>query len=74
MHPHYHINIFFSHEDGYWIADFPDFLMCSASGDTPEEALHEALIARDLLIESMLEAGKPLPEAKYRPPTERAAS
>jgi predicted RNase H-like HicB family nuclease len=63
----YHINLFYSEEDEAWIADIPDFKMCSAFGDTPEEALKEVLIARDAIIEVMLEDGLPLPEAKYRP-------
>jgi hypothetical protein len=34
----YHINIFYSLEDEAYIADIPDFEMCSAHGDTPQEA------------------------------------
>lgn len=33
----YHINIFWSEEDGGYIADIPDLQACSAFGDTPEE-------------------------------------
>lgn len=65
-HP-YHINIFFDHEDGDYIADVPDFKYVSAFGDTPEEALREVLIALESAIEMFEEEGKPLPEAKYRP-------
>jgi predicted RNase H-like HicB family nuclease len=43
----YHINIFFSDEDGGYIADIPDLEACSAFGKTPEEALHEASVIRD---------------------------
>ena len=35
----YHINIFYSVEDAAYIADIPDFEMCSAHGETPQEAL-----------------------------------
>ncbi len=35
----YHINIFYSEEDGVYIADIPDLKICSAFGETPEEAL-----------------------------------
>ena len=35
----YHINIFYSDEDGGHIADIPDLEACSAFGHTPEEAL-----------------------------------
>ncbi len=34
----YHINIFFSDEDGGYIADIPDLKACSAFGDSPGEA------------------------------------
>ena len=40
--PHrYHINLFWSDEDGCWIADVPDLTYCSAHGPTPEAALAE---------------------------------
>jgi len=41
----YHINLFWSAEDGCWIADIPDLKFCSAHGDTPEDALREVQIA-----------------------------
>lgn len=31
----YHINVFYSDEDGGYIADIPDLDACSAFGDTP---------------------------------------
>lgn len=37
----YHINIFYSEEDGGHIADIPDLEACSAFGETPEEALRQ---------------------------------
>lgn len=37
----YHINIFYSEEDGGYIADIPDLDSCSAFGETPEDALAE---------------------------------
>ena len=37
----YHINIFWSDEDGGYIADIPDLAACSAFGKTPAEALTE---------------------------------
>jgi predicted RNase H-like HicB family nuclease len=42
----YHINIFFSDEDGGYIADIPDLSHCSAFGKTPDEALAEVLKAK----------------------------
>jgi predicted RNase H-like HicB family nuclease len=63
----YHINIFFSEEDGEYIADIPDLKYCSASGETPEEALHEVLIAKELWLEVAHEKGLPIPKPRYRP-------
>ncbi|NLF78371.1 MAG: type II toxin-antitoxin system HicB family antitoxin [Chloroflexi bacterium] len=63
----YHINIFYSPEDEAYIADIPDFEMCSAHGATPQEALEQVLIARDAIIAMMREKQKPIPEPRYRP-------
>jgi predicted RNase H-like HicB family nuclease len=63
----YHITIFYSDEDGGYIADIPDLEFCSAFGATPEEALAEVKKARDLWIESARAESRPVPEPKYRP-------
>lgn len=63
----HHINIFYSEDDEAYIADIPDFEMCSAFGDTPEEALAQVLIAKAAIIEVMQEKGQPVPEPRYRP-------
>jgi predicted RNase H-like HicB family nuclease len=63
----YHINIFFSEEDGGYIADVPDLASCSAFGETAEEALREVERARDAWLASAREAGKPIPPPRYRP-------
>ena len=63
----YHINIFFSEEDGGYIADIPDLRHCSAFGETPEQALAEALTAKEVWLEAALAEGKPIPEPRYRP-------
>ena len=63
----YHINIFFSEDDGGYIADIPDLEACSAFGDTPDEALREVQKAKSLWIEAAKTEGKPIPPAKYRP-------
>ncbi len=64
---HYHINIFWSDEDGGYIADIPDLDSCSAFGATPAEALAEVERAKAAWIEAAREAGKPVPEPRYRP-------
>ncbi len=63
----YHINIFYSEEDGGYIADIPDLESCSAFGATPEQALAEVEIAKKAWIEAARQAGKPIPEPRYRP-------
>jgi len=63
----YHINIFYSEEDGGYIADIPDLEACSAFGATPEEALAEVEKAKQLWLETAKAAGKPIPPPRYRP-------
>ncbi|HEY6198486.1 MAG TPA: type II toxin-antitoxin system HicB family antitoxin [Candidatus Binatia bacterium] len=63
----YHINIFYSEEDGGYIADIPDLEACSAFGATPEEALRELETAKKAWLESARQAGKPIPAPRYRP-------
>jgi predicted RNase H-like HicB family nuclease len=63
----HHINVFYSEDDDAYIADIPDLYPCSASGDTPEEAVREVLIAKALWLEVAREDGLPIPEPRYRP-------
>ena len=63
----YHINIFYSDEDGGYIADIPDLKVCSAFGQTPEEALTEVETAKAAWLEAAQQSGKPIPPPKYRP-------
>jgi predicted RNase H-like HicB family nuclease len=65
--PHYHINVFWSDEDGCWIADVPDLRFCSAHGGTPAAAVAEVEIAMSAWLDSAREHGHPVPEARYRP-------
>lgn len=65
--PRYHINVFYSPEDGCFVADVPDLRHCSAFGETPEVAVREVRIARDLYLDSCRERGDPIPEPRYRP-------
>jgi predicted RNase H-like HicB family nuclease len=75
----YHINIFYSEEDGGYIADIPDLDSCSAFGRTAEEALAEVERALRLRLrsrsgqapaawlEAARAAGRPIPRPRYRP-------
>ena len=65
--PNYNINIFYSEEDGGYIADIPDLKFCSAFGETPEIALAELTTAKKLWIEEAQESGTKIPEARYKP-------
>jgi len=63
----YHINIFYSDEDGGYIADIPDLRYCSAFGDTPDEALAEVLKAKKAWLKAARTAKKPIPKPSFRP-------
>ena len=69
----YHINIFYSEEDGGYIADIPDLAMCSAFGATPAEALAEVEQAKEVWLEAARDEGKPIPAPAYRPLIYQAA-
>lgn len=58
----YAIQIFWSDEDEGFIALCREFPGLSAFGETREEALREAQIVLDLMIETYLEEGISLPE------------
>jgi len=64
--PHYHINLFWSEEDGLWIADVPDLKYCSAHGATPTDAAAEVRIAIQLWLETAKSEGMPIPSPQYR--------
>jgi predicted RNase H-like HicB family nuclease len=63
----YHINIFYSEEDGGHIADLPDLEFCSAFGETPAEALAEVEQAKAAWLDAAKAEGKEIPEPRYRP-------
>lgn len=63
----YHINLFFSEEDGGYIADIPDLAHCSAFGATPEAALRELKKAKRAWFAAAKAEGKSVPRPRYRP-------
>jgi predicted RNase H-like HicB family nuclease len=63
----YHINVFYSQEDGCYVADIPDLKFCSALGSTPEKAVREVQIAKATWLRVAKDRGKPIPKPKYRP-------
>ena len=63
----YHINVFYSEEDGGYIADIPDLKYCSAFGNTPVEAVTEVVIAKEAWLEVAAKHGDPIPKPEYVP-------
>jgi predicted RNase H-like HicB family nuclease len=63
----YHINLFWSAEDGCWVADVPDLRFCSAFGDSPEAAVREVQLAVQAWLASAREHGDPFPEPPLQP-------
>lgn len=63
----YHINVFYSQDDGGYIADIPDLDACSAFGATPQVALEEVLLAKDAWLVAARERGIAIPPPRYRP-------
>jgi predicted RNase H-like HicB family nuclease len=63
----YHINVFYSEEDASYVADIPDLEACSAFGASAEEALAEVERAKQAWLDAAREAGRPIPEPRYRP-------
>jgi len=53
--PRYEIDIFWSDEDGGFIANVPELPYCSAFGETYEEALQEARAAMELYLSVLRE-------------------
>lgn len=70
----YHINIFYSNEDGGYIADIPDLRACSAFGKTAAEALVEVEIAKAAWLEAARAEGKSIPRPRCRPAIYKVAS
>lgn len=63
----YHVNVFWSQEDGCYVADIPDLETCSAFGETPEQALAEVLRAKSAWLDVAKKHGKPIPAPLYQP-------
>ena len=65
MSYHYTIIIQWSQEDNCFVVSLPEWgEFCHTHGDTYQEALENAQEVLEMLIESCLEDGEPLPEPK----------
>ncbi|MBW4477693.1 MAG: type II toxin-antitoxin system HicB family antitoxin [Tolypothrix brevis GSE-NOS-MK-07-07A] len=63
MNSHYTIIIQWSDEDNCYVVSLPEWgEFCHTHGDTYEEAVKNAQEVLEMLIESSLEDGTPLPE------------
>jgi len=65
----YHINVFYSDEDGGYIADIPDLESCVAFDKTPDEAVAEVQRAKAAWMAAALETDRPIPPPAYQPAT-----
>jgi len=59
--PKHRIEIFWSAEDGGYIANVPNLRHCSAFGESYEEALREVLVAMELHLDTLRELGRSEP-------------
>jgi predicted RNase H-like HicB family nuclease len=62
----YEIIIYWSKEDGAFIAEVPELPGCAADGATYEQAVANAQIVISEWIETAKEIGRPIPEPKGR--------
>ena len=66
---HYEIVIYWSEEDGAFIAEVPDLPGCTSDGDSYAEAAANAEDAARAWIETALEMGRAIPAPTLRRPT-----
>ena len=60
----YEIIIYWSNEDGSFVAEAPELPGCSAHGDTQQATLKQISQAIDLWLETAREFEDPIPEPK----------
>ena len=66
MNLNYEIVLYWSNEDGVFIAEVPELAGCIAHGDSQEAALASVKEAMQLWIDTAKEFGDPIPEPKGR--------
>lgn len=62
----YEIIIYWSEEDGAYVAEVPELPGCAADGKTYKQALANAEVVIREWIETARELGRPIPEPKGR--------
>lgn len=60
----YGVVLYWSYEDGVFIAEAPELPGCMAHGDRHEDALENLNDAIELWIDTTRELGRPVPEPK----------
>ncbi len=66
MSDRYEVIIYWSADDGAFVAEVPELAGCAAHGPTREEALAQAQTAIALWLDTAREFGDPIPEPKGR--------
>ncbi|MBC8205632.1 MAG: type II toxin-antitoxin system HicB family antitoxin [Kiritimatiellales bacterium] len=66
MKPKYEIILFWSEEDGTYIAEVPELPGCMADGSTPQKAVGNAEKIIAEWIETAKSLGRPIPEPQGR--------
>jgi predicted RNase H-like HicB family nuclease len=64
--PRYEIIIYWSAEDGAFIAEVPELPGCAADGSTYEAAIANVKVIISEWIETAQELGRPIPEPRGR--------
>ena len=62
----YEIILYWSQEDDGYIAEVPELAGCMADGKTPVEAVKNAEVVIQELLETAVRLGRPIPEPKGR--------
>jgi len=62
MRDDYDIKVFYSDEDKGWMAVIPELPGCSAFGKSPEQAMKELSVAKELWIEAAAAEKRRIPE------------
>lgn len=65
----YRIVLYWSNQDGVYVAEVPELPGCMAHGDTQQSALDHVQQAMDLWIDTARDLGRPVPEPGNRPLT-----
>lgn len=66
MNSRYEVIIFWSDEDGSFVAEVPELPGCMADGRTYQEAVAHAEVAIQQWIDTASELGRPIPEPRGR--------